>query len=482
MAPSLARTAQLVRHTWLGLLSVLLATSCETEPLVSPTPSVVSINHTIFQQSVNRQLDLVFMIDDSPSMTPLQVQMARNLPDFMNVLKNQDTGGLPDLHIGVISQDLGAGRALFSGCDRLGGDRGIFFNAGVNPVGCNGPTDKYIIDSINPDGTRVTNFEASSDITDVFSCIALLGDRGCGLEAQLGSILAALAPNPPPGNQGFLRDDAYLAIVMLTNEDDCTIPPDGDLGDPNMSDPTRDMYGALQSYRCTEFGLDCDQPLPHLAPATPVTLTNCHAKEGPWLLKVADFIAQMKSTKADPSKILMAAIAAPTVDGSGHILPITVSATNVGGVAAPVLDHECDAYAADAGIRIFQAVSAFNGVWESICQDNYAQAMTEIAKTINKHLGPQCVNGTVARGADGAPDCHVVDRRFAKDGTYSDTTLASCDTHPDVRPCWTFAASPNCPDGQELLIQRDPTLAVPAVSAVADCEICAAGATSTGCP
>jgi hypothetical protein len=466
----------------LGLFASASIAGCETQPLETPAPDVIGLDHNVFQQSVNRKLDLVFMIDDSPSMSPLQVQMAKNLPDFMNVLKNPDTGGLPDLHIGVISQDLGAGRSSFNGCQRVGGDQGQFFNAGVNPVGCTGPSDKYIIDTINPDGTRTTNFDPSLDVTNVFSCISLLGDRGCGLEAQLGSILAALAPTPPPGNEGFLRDDAYLAVVMLTNEDDCTIPPDGDLGNPNMTDPTRDMYGALQSYRCTEFGIDCDQPLPHLAPATPVTLTNCHSKEGPWLLKVSDFIAQMKATKADPSKILMAAIAAPTVDGQGQILPISVSSTMIGTVAAPVLDHECDAYAADSAIRIFEAVSAFNGVWESICQDNYAQAMTEIAKTINKHLGPQCVDGKIASAADGSPHCNVVDRKFGSNGSsYTDTPLPYCGSAPGTVPCWSFQASANCPNGQQLVVQRDPTIPIPSVSTVADCEICVPESSSPSC-
>ena len=32
-----------------------------------------------------------------------------------------------------------------------------------------------------------------------------------------------------PANEGFLRPDAFLAIVAMTNEDDCSAPPDSDL-------------------------------------------------------------------------------------------------------------------------------------------------------------------------------------------------------------------------------------------------------------
>ena len=54
----------------------------------------------------------------------------------------------------------------------------------------------------------------TGDIADVFSCIAPLGDGGCGFEHQLESVLRALGADgapPPAQNAGFLRPDAYLA-------------------------------------------------------------------------------------------------------------------------------------------------------------------------------------------------------------------------------------------------------------------------------
>ena len=66
------------------------------------------------------------------------------------------------------------------------------------------------------------------DISAAFTCIAALGDRGCGFEHQFESVLRALGADgkaAPAENQGFLRRDALLAIIMLTNEDDCSARP-----------------------------------------------------------------------------------------------------------------------------------------------------------------------------------------------------------------------------------------------------------------
>jgi hypothetical protein len=91
----------------------------------------------------------------------------------------------------------------------------------------------------------------SADITDPedtahkFSCIAKLGKNGCGLEQQLESVLKAFTPpdsaikfssgtngqgtairaNATSGvNGNFLRDEAILAVVFVTDEEDCSVP------------------------------------------------------------------------------------------------------------------------------------------------------------------------------------------------------------------------------------------------------------------
>src|SRR5688500_4611074 len=52
--------------------------------------------------SPSRKLDILFLIDNSLSMQPMQEALAMNLGNFMMPLRNLP-GGLPNLHIGVIS-------------------------------------------------------------------------------------------------------------------------------------------------------------------------------------------------------------------------------------------------------------------------------------------------------------------------------------------------------------------------------------------
>ena len=54
---------------------------------------------------INRDLDILFVIDNSLSMEQEQDSLASNFGRFINVLNNIE-GGLPNVHIGVASTDL----------------------------------------------------------------------------------------------------------------------------------------------------------------------------------------------------------------------------------------------------------------------------------------------------------------------------------------------------------------------------------------
>src|SRR5206468_1785318 len=93
--------------------------------------------------------------------------------------------------------------------------------------------------------------EFTSGVTDPvtfareFRCTAGLYLDGCGLEQQLEAVYRALvyhdasdrADNADP-NAGFLRDDALLAIVLLTDEEDGSVQYCG--GDYAHGDPCED--------------------------------------------------------------------------------------------------------------------------------------------------------------------------------------------------------------------------------------------------
>ena len=186
------------------------------------TPTIVpTAGQWHLTQKINNDLDILFMIDDSSSMTAMQQKLLAQLPTFMNVLEGLPVA--PNLHVAVVSSDMGAkSDATLDSCTPLG-DQGKFFSQ---------PEGTCLATTLTPGDTFISDVDGVSNFTDpiasVFQCIGLLGATGCGFEHQLASIDRALGADglgpPPSTNAGFLRPDAYLGIVMLTNEDDCSAP------------------------------------------------------------------------------------------------------------------------------------------------------------------------------------------------------------------------------------------------------------------
>ena len=329
-----SRTRRLL--SWTGLAVALPALwACTTRSLEMPEQKPAKNNTFTFQESVNRDIDILFMIDNSSSMAKSQANLVRNFPTFMNVLKMLP-GGLPNVHIAVVSSDMGAG-SVTNGCSG-NGMAGIFQNTPKLTVGgnlCNTTlqNNARFIESING------NANFTGDISDVFTCIAALGEDGCGFEQQLLLVTHALGadnfnpdtgkPQPPQENQGFLRDSAYLAIILITNEDDCSAPGGAANGlYPTVTgDNLTSKLGPPTGYRCNRYGHVCngapppkDSPMGAADPGdstTVVKLQNCTSAEntGPLkddaqLIPVAAFAEVIKALKPDPTnQILVAAIA-----------------------------------------------------------------------------------------------------------------------------------------------------------------------------
>jgi len=360
------------------------------------------------------KLDLLFMIDDSNSMHPLQQKLVTAFPSILEPFKSNPLTGQPvDLHVAVVSSSMGGGAwANVNQCaDGMhpGDDEGTFQQG---PGGARSGT----CPSLNAGETYLSTGDGVSTspnftgaLGDAFACMALLGDSGCGFESQFRSVQMALmraalpkglAPGGDPDNGGFLRPDARLAVVMLTNEDDCSVPPTSLLLDPGVntvSDPTG--LGALQSYRCNEFGHLCADPAGGSGPKVPpphtvglgvsVTLDACVSAEDQGkvetvvdpggtpdptmghLITVASFIDFLKGLKADPRDVFVAALDGPSTP---YIVTGAVNQA-AGSEVDPLVEHSCtqmlgvDLVYADPAVRINQWVTAFgaNGFTQSIC-------------------------------------------------------------------------------------------------------------------
>jgi hypothetical protein len=190
------------------IAAALACSAChETDATVGGTQEVVTMSSI-----PNPDLDVLFVIDNSPGMLVKQNSLVASFPLMMDALASLPAG-MPNLHIGVVTSDMGTsashtpapGPATGSGpgaCAGLGLDGALQH---ASPA----LTGNYIIDVDNGMGGRTTNY--TGQLRDVFQQIASVGSSGCGFEQHLASMRRALTN---PANGDFLRPTANLAVII----------------------------------------------------------------------------------------------------------------------------------------------------------------------------------------------------------------------------------------------------------------------------
>ncbi|MCK5796173.1 MAG: VWA domain-containing protein [Deltaproteobacteria bacterium] len=379
----------------------LAIASCTARPLEIPLPRCESMSALYLPQTLETKVDILFVIDNSGSMEQEQKNLATQFPRLIEALRHEQLGGrIPDVHIGVVTTDLGAGSYGLPSCEVSGGDGGALQHK-ARIAGCTPPQDPWIAYDFTNDHTNIPGCQGDgvSCVKEAFSCIAQVGTQGCGFESPLEAARRALDPKRNT-NPGFLRKDALLAVVFITDEDDCSAR------NPQLFDPQQqslsDPLGPLSSFRCFEFGIQCDVndrnatgERKHCTPAFD------------WLYKVDDYVSFFRSLKAPGDRVLMAAIAGPTspviVGKDGSKPTLAASCQSGSGFAVPAL-------------RIAHVVSAFDGTVDPICAPDFGPALRTIGARIRNRLGAQCLTKPVltdegkglcdGRDADGAP-CEV---------------------------------------------------------------------------
>lgn len=189
------------------------------------------------------KVDFIFVVDNSSSMQDEQQFLAQGVPGFVSAMQN----ALPNVEsfqVGVVDTDsypaLGTlGDALdgcppddpeldCSSCDyQLGSFVSKPTSASDPALSCEFSTGKSYMDG------KAENF------ANEFGCAALVGTTGNPVEQQAAALLSAVSPDLNAAgacNDGFMRDDALLVFLLISDEEDNhTSPPDpqgGSMGEP----------------------------------------------------------------------------------------------------------------------------------------------------------------------------------------------------------------------------------------------------------
>jgi hypothetical protein len=272
------------RSLWTGTLtttvvgSSVVAGGCLNRPIEPLDPRTTSTIAEKVRQTAVERIDILLAIDNSASMADKQQILAEAIPDLVNRLVNPDcikTGSderesvaspteecptglkrefepILDINIGIVSSSLGLAN---QGCNPTAVD--------TNGKGYNNNDEGRLIHRANEGtgGEQVATYrdagflawdpagkrEGEKSIDNLRANIAQMvtgtGQRGCGYEQQLESIYRFLV-DPAPAvwafngswskteqidevlleqREQFLRADSLVAVLLLSDENDCSI-------------------------------------------------------------------------------------------------------------------------------------------------------------------------------------------------------------------------------------------------------------------
>jgi hypothetical protein len=491
--------------------------------------------------NVRNNLDILFMIDNSPSMAPKQAALAANISAFMRTIDQ-----LPntDYHVGVVTSDVGSTTApgmtwtdptdTIGSCNTFAGDDGLLqitpctqrtngSSAAKNActtalANLNSPNfncsnfattdgNRFISKTLGQTNVPVdmepdpNNPGQSYDqgVIDSFTCIGLVGDGGCGIEGQLEGAKRALDGHLTE-NANFLSKDAYLAIIFITDEDDCSVQ----LSQRSQNNPitttcqTPDQnadYSCYNfDYRCLARSIQCDQPM-NQADGPGQMHTNCKERPDNYLNPVQQYHDTFLSYVQDPSKLIVSGIwTQPSIENGGQLIInylggedtspylnrapgqgasciYTGTNTNYAGVfgqAESRLSEFANSYGTIADPANPQNMIAAAPEF-SICDiDNYGNSLNYIAERILKKIGPFCLP-VIPQTMNDEPVCLVGDVDATEPNAFPDPLLPVCST--TCCQGWASSASPTV---------LDPTVQAACAAEPNDCY-CAVQSSAGAC-
>ncbi len=450
-----------------------------------------------------RKVDLVTMVDNSPSMAPKVSKLNAQFPKLIDALKDPNDGTLPDLRVAIIDSDLGTGGAYNSGScgpkilpdgtNSLYGDLGRFQMINATACGVTG-ADALWLEYSNGQPVNYTG-----NINSVFACLAGgLGTLGCGVEHQLQAFEFALVASGIGNDtqRKMLRPDAYLGLVFLTDEDDCSAATnDGMFGDkPELQGETASLRCATRAHMCSGTNLTTSPPGYPTTAAFAHAFSACQARTDSCpnptdgssastdtsvptdcspLKDIHRLAQEIKSLKEDPdNQILVAGIFGwprsdadmasaeykiapvpnPKTADTQHptvydYWPVCYDPNHLPSLAttdvATGFDATAAGWGATGGLRESAFIDEFgtNGRKFSICEPDFAESMKDIGDAVAKHVQNLCVNYKLVDTDSATPgvqaDCRVV---------YS-TPVASPQNPAQIVYVESPVGLPQCPAG-----------------------------------
>jgi hypothetical protein len=405
--------------------------------------------------------DVLIVVDTSPSMLEASGRVADNGAMLAGMVDyNVSNAGLhldsgPPLRIGVITPDLGAGGHPVGFCQGEG-QRGALQNATDTEGGCPVLTDRWL----NIEDGVATNL-GYLPVAEAVACLvtgvqlAYL-TSACGFEQPLAAVERALDATE---NAGFFRSGAGLAVVLMTEEDDCSA------ADPLLFDPAATELGAISNFRCFEHGLRCEEE-----GREPGARHGCRERtlaEG-GLLRPTDVVATRLKQFKTGRPVVVAIASGPARDTADQ--PVTASVV-LDGNLQPQVEPVCTSQGglqATPAFRLaaFQSHFQNDGLFETICGQSTQldELMVSLTDRIVANSVYRCLPEPLADmdpDAEGLQvECDVLDLVNPDQTTEDSTPVEDCavvrnsdGTYSDPS-CWTLERQAACTHAYQIVVRR----------------------------
>ncbi len=367
---------------------LLLSTGCLDRDLGPLNPRVGRVIDMPVNSNGIADVDLLLVIDDSGSMDEEQELLKREIPALVRGLTDppdNDGDGEPDwtavesLRVAVVTSDLGTTGYPEERLGRCGTGSPYMDAWGTDArfrqsATCGGG------------GSAIHEWRTGDDVdafVDLVGCTADAGITGCGFEQPL---LAATRALSRQAETGFPREEALLAVLVLNDEEDCSV---GDVG------PFYD-------------GLDVN----------PRTI-NAYCTASPALVD-PETIARDLLGDRDPSRFVFAAITGVPVDLAGQSPASILSDARMAYVPTTSnelgLEYACTANNDDGtvrseatpGRRLAEVAGLLDGsLIRSICEADFTPAIAALTERIGSRLKNVCIDRGLTPAADGSVACVV---------------------------------------------------------------------------
>ncbi len=376
------------------------------------------------------RLDLLFVIDSSSNMQLRQERLASSFEYLIDALRGV-RGSLPDLHVGVVSSDLGAGSfaPAQSRCTASGGGGAL-----VIPPACSSINGSFLNVSVDSTGLAIQNFAGS--LEDAFSCMTALGESGCDYEQPMEAMRRALTGSlnsSIPTNRGFLRQSAMLGVVFVTDEDDCSARGDA-IFNPDA------MLSGDPEWRCFSSGVRCgdaDDVFP------PGLQSDCVAREDSrYVTGIDEFSQFLSDIKSNPDDVVVSGVI-----GDPDLVRVVAAAPSTLGIEPACRDASGEEVF--PSVRLGRLIERTRGSvqssyehYKSLCDRTEAGILNETANNLRQAMGSTCLQGRIV-DMDGDTPGPQIDCVVSEVVGEREQPITACDnrfapTDSSAFPCYTI--------------------------------------------